>query len=207
MIPNISFVILSHNEGKYLNYAFTLLDIPYVTDIVIVDDYSDDIETIEILDRLNESTKVLLHKKRLDNDFGNQRNYANWQAKGDYVFHLDADETLTDDLVRILPSLVSNNPDIDLFWFPRTNTVTGLTPAHIAKWRWNVDEQGRVNWPDWQGRLHKRLPHIQWANKVHEVVTGHKTFTHLPADSRLAINHHKELDRQEQQNAYYETLG
>ena len=34
---------------------------------------------------------------------------------------------------------------VDLIYLPRVNTVEGLTDEHIQKWRWNVDEKGRVN--------------------------------------------------------------
>jgi hypothetical protein len=30
------------------------------------------------------------------------------------------------------------NPDVDLFFLPRINTVEGLTQEHIDKWGWRV---------------------------------------------------------------------
>ena len=38
---------------------------------------------------------------------------------------------------------------------PRVNTVEGLTQEHINKWRWNVNENGWINWPDYQTRINK----------------------------------------------------
>ena len=35
---------------------------------------------------------------------------------------------------------------VDLIYLPRVNTVEGLTKSHIDKWRWNVDDKGRVNY-------------------------------------------------------------
>ena len=40
-----------------------------------------------------------------------------------------------------------------MFLVPRVNTVEGLTQEHINQWRWNVNEKGWVNWPDYQTRI------------------------------------------------------
>ena len=89
---------------------------------------------------------------------------------------------------------------------PRVNTVEGLTQEHIDKWRWNLNEDGWVNWPDYQWRIWKNKPEIKWKNKVHEVLDGFKTYAPLPAQEELALYHPKEIERQEKQNAYYDTL-
>jgi hypothetical protein len=36
-----------------------------------------------------------------------------------------------------------------MFRVPRVNTVEGITQQHIQQWRWNVNENGWVNWPDY----------------------------------------------------------
>jgi hypothetical protein len=54
--------------------------------------------------------------------------------------------------------------------------------------------------------LYKKSPNIRWQNKVHEVLEGFKTISHLPIDEDLALYHPKEIKRQEKQNAYYDTL-
>jgi len=90
--------------------------------------------------------------------------FANWKNKltsycsGDYIFQIDADEIPNEVLLSNLPGMLEMNPDNDVFLVPRVNTVTGLTKEHITNWRWNVDEQGRVNWPDYQWRIWKNKP-------------------------------------------------
>ena len=101
---------------------------------------------------------------------------------------------------------IENNPDTDIFWVPRINKVNGLTQAHIDKWGWNVCPKGRVNFPDYQCRILKNIPDIKWKNKVHEVLTGHKTESHIPANSEFCIHHIKDIERQEKQNEFYNTL-
>ena len=47
---------------------------------------------------------------------------------------------------------------------------------------------------------------LKWVNKVHEVLEGYKTKTNLPLEEEWSFLHDKEIERQEKQNAYYETL-
>ena len=95
---------------------------------------------------------------------------------------------------------------IDVILVPRVNTVDGLTDEHIQKWGWNVNENGWVNWPDMQYRIYKNSDNIKWVNKVHEVLEGFQTLSHLPMAEELALYHPKDIGRQEKQNAYYDTL-
>ena len=81
-----------------------------------------------------------------------------------------------------------------------------MTQEHITKWRWNVDEDGVVNWPDYQWRVWKNKPEIKWVNKVHEKLEGYKTISNLPLDASMALYHPKTIERQEKQNQYYDTL-
>jgi hypothetical protein len=60
-----------------------------------------------------------------------------------------------------------------------------------------------VNWPDFQTRLWRNLPHIRWIRPVHETLEGYKTIGSLPEAMEFAIMHHKTIQRQEQQNAMY----
>ncbi len=63
-----------------------------------------------------------------------------------------------------------------------------------------------INAPDYQGRIYKRLPTIQWVGKVHERLNGFKSQTWLPTDESFCLYHPKDIDRQRQQNGYYETI-
>jgi hypothetical protein len=138
--------------------------------------------------------------------------FADWKNKlasycsGDYIFQIDADEIPHIDLIKVLPLMLEQNPEVDMFLVPRVNTVEGLTPEHIAKWRWNVDNNGWVNFPDYQTRIYKNIPEIKWEGKVHERITGTKTFSSLPAEEVWSLYHPKEITRQEKQNKFYENI-
>ena len=136
----------------------------------------------------------------------NMKNKLTERCNGDYIFQIDADEMITEVLISSLPDILKNNPNNEVYLVPRVNTVSGLTQEHITKWRWNIDKEGRVNWPDYQWRIWKNKPEIKWVNKVHEKLEGLKTFSPLPQHPELALQHPKTIERQEKQNAYYDTL-
>jgi glycosyltransferase involved in cell wall biosynthesis len=142
----------------------------------------------------------------LNNDFATFKNELFKQATGDYIFSIDADEIPHIDLVKLLPLMLEQNPEVDMFLVPRVNTVEGLTPEHIAKWGWNVNSEGWVNWPDYQWRIYKNAPYITWKNKVHEVLEGFKQYTYLPMEEDYSLYHPKGIEKQEKQNNYYNTL-
>lgn len=142
----------------------------------------------------------------LNNDFAAFKNHLTAQCEGDYIFQIDADEVPNENLMEMLQVIVDENPDCEVFLVPRINTVEGLTPEHIAKWGWSVNERGWVNFPDYQWRIWKNIDTISWKNKVHEVLNGHQTYTGLPIEEVFCLYHPKTIDKQERQNEYYETI-
>ena len=141
-----------------------------------------------------------------------KNHFADWKNKltglctGDYIFQIDADEYPHVHLLKSLHNILEVNPENEVYLVPRVNTVEGLTSKHIQKWGWRVDDNKWVNYPDYQWRIWKNKPEIKWVNKVHEVLSGHKTFAALPASENLSLYHPKEIDRQEKQNEFYNTL-
>lgn len=141
----------------------------------------------------------------LNKDFASFKNYLNSLCSGDYIYQVDADEMLTEYVVRVLPQVLAANP-IDLIRVPRINTVEGLTEEHVKKWGWRVDEKGRVNFPDFQTRIYKNANHIEWSGKVHETIIGAQSLSYLPLNDEWCLIHEKTIQRQEMQNNYYEQL-
>jgi glycosyltransferase involved in cell wall biosynthesis len=142
----------------------------------------------------------------LNNDFATFKNNLTQECKGDYIFQIDADEIPNENLIAVLPEMLEENNEVDVFLVPRVNTVEGLTPEHIQKWGWRVNDAGWVNWPDYQWRIWKNKPEIVWVNKVHERLYGFKTYTALPDIEYFALNHPKTIERQEKQNQLYDNL-
>ena len=199
---------MTHNETesleKLLNFLVKHKD--EEDEIVILDDYSDNKRTQEILDVMTSMYEMKFEQRNLNKDYGEQKNHLTRMCEGDYIFNLDADELPHKHLIKNIKSILEANPTIDLYWVPRVNTVDGLTQEHVNKWGWQVNEKGWVNFPDYQGRIWRNRPNIRWKNKVHEVLTGYKEHTMLPAEEEFCFYHPKDIDRQEKQNQFYEEI-
>jgi hypothetical protein len=139
-----------------------------------------------------------------DNNFADWKNKLNEYCTGDFIFQLDADEMISKYMVQNINVIIGMNPDVDLYYLPRINTVEGLTQEHIDKWGWRLNEQGYVNFPDFQGRVFKK--DLKWSGKVHERIIGSKKYSLLPEDFVYCIQHYKTIERQEKQNNYYNTI-
>jgi glycosyltransferase involved in cell wall biosynthesis len=141
----------------------------------------------------------------LNKDFASYKNELKKHCSGEFIFQIDADELIAPEMLELLPKIIETNPEVDLYYVPRINTVSGITQEHIQRWGWKY-ENNRVNWPDYQTRIYRNNPEIQWKNKVHEVIEGYKQFTVLPAVDELALIHPKSIERQEKQNQFYNTI-
>ena len=154
--------------------------------------------------KLKGNIKFICHP--LDKDFSQFKNNLTSHCSGDYIFQIDADEIPHEYLIQNLHTLLELNPNVDLYRVPRINTVEGLTPEHIQKWRWHVNDKGWVNFPDRQHRIYRNDPKIVWKGKVHEVITGFRIMGDLEALEEYCLYHPKEIERQEKQNEFYDNL-
>jgi glycosyltransferase involved in cell wall biosynthesis len=201
----ISYAILTHNEGSYIQelIPFLLRNKHVEDEIVIVDDYSDDQLTKDVLEKYK--SDIVLHYREFDGD-ASQKNYLDSLCTGDYIVQLDADEIVTEWFMQYIKEILEDNSEIDLFIMPRINTVNGITDEWIKKWGWTVNEKGWVNFPDWQLRVYRNCEWIKWDGLLHGRVTGAKTYTFLPEDENCSIIHLKELSRQVEQNNLYDQI-
>jgi glycosyltransferase involved in cell wall biosynthesis len=174
-------------------------------------------EIIILLDHSNGKDEVYRYLLTLPSDIQLYRDtfkghFADWKNQltsyctGDYIFQIDADEIPNLTLIEHLPEILEMNQGVDVLLVPRVNTVEGLTQEHIQKWGWVIDDQGWVNYPDFQWRIYKNTPDIKWVNKVHERLIGYKTISNLPQMEACSLYHPKTIERQEKQNNYYDTL-
>jgi glycosyltransferase involved in cell wall biosynthesis len=126
MSLSISVIILTYNSERSIEP--TLANAQRVSnDLHVVDSFSND-RTIEIVRRF----RANLVQHEFDN-YATQRNWAieNLPIRGDWELHLDADERLTDDLVRDISSLDEKTTDsIDGFLIPRLMHFLGRPIRH-----------------------------------------------------------------------------
>ena len=204
----ISYAITVCNELEELSRLIDFLQLNKRQEDEIVVQYDESNSSDEVIEYLK--IQKAMHGYTvvafpLNKDFASFKNNLTSYCNGDYIFQIDADEIPHAALIDYLPTILESNP-VDVVFVPRVNTVEGLTDEHISKWRWKVNEEGWVNWPDFQTRLYRNNSEIKWHNKVHEVIRGHKQFAYLPMEEEWALYHPKDITRQERQNNYYNTL-
>jgi len=204
----ISYGITVHNELEELTKLLDFLNNNIREEDEIVIQYDEGGVTPEVLEFLK--IKKQIHGYTvigfpLNKDFASYKNNLKKHCTKDYIFQIDADEIPHEVMINYLPQVLADNP-VDIIFVPRVNTVNGLSQEHIEKWRWNVNEKGWVNWPDYQTRIYRNTEDVTWMNKVHEKITGYDTFSNFPAEEHWALYHPKEIDRQEKQNQFYETI-
>jgi len=229
--PSISYAIPVCNEHEELKrLLFQLNDFVDKHDqIVIQSDEGNTTEQVfQVIDWFRETCKCEFDFVQwpLKNDFAQFKNNLKFHCRKDYVFQIDADEYLGDNLLMNLVLLINENPNTDLFFIPRINIVKGLTPEYAESQLWNIryiefpisieNNEPVVNFPDRQARLFKNSENIKWRNRVHEVIIGHSTFSDLSSNlleldpiniQSWCLLHVKDIDRQIRQNEKYHTIS
>lgn len=153
------------------------------------------------------SQSIKFYKDSFSGNFADWKNKLNSYCSGSHIFQIDADEIPNEFLLSNLSEILSANPEMELMWIPRENYVFGITEAHLDKWNWNLDDQNRINFPDYQGRIYQNKPSVYWDGKVHETIKCSGQTGVIPAVTQLSILHKKTIQKQEKQNNLYEELS
>ena len=208
-MSTISFAITAHNEyvelERLLDQLVTI--IKSGDEIVVQLDSTATDEVKKVANKYNVGRDFEYHRifASLNGDFATFKNHIKNHCTRNWIFFIDADEYLSEGLADNIHEILDANQGlVDLIAVPRINTVEGLTRNHIDKWRWFVDDNGWINYPDYQTRICANKPEINWVNKVHERLSGWKTIANLPHGYDLM--HPKTIERQEKQNAFYDQL-
>ena len=174
--------------------------------IILFDQKNGDQNVIDFLLPFNKLPNVQTWRGLgFDNNFADWKNKLNEYCNGDYIFQLDADEMISEYMVKNVSEIILMNPEIDIYYVPRINTVEGITNEHIKKWNWVVDDLNRINYPDFQGRIYKKG--LMWSGNVHEKIVGFNKYSLLPTEEELyCIQHHKTITKQEKQNNLYSKI-
>ena len=209
---SISFAITAYNEHEELQILLNQIEQIAKPDdeIVIQLDSKSTPEVLSLVDQFISKDFTVIVKKcvfDLNNHFADFKNNLKSYCTKDWIFQIDADETLSETFSRVIHEVLDANDGIDLIAVPRVNIVKGLEQNDIIQWHWQVNSQGWVNWPDPQHRIFRNKPEIKWINKVHEVIVGWKTYAELPSeDDSYALYHIKDIDRQRKQNEFYSKI-
>lgn len=129
------------NEIKRL-LDFLIENIRVEDEIVILfDEKNGNDETLDILLHYSNTSNVFLQRSfDFDNNFADWKNKLNEYCSGNFIFQLDADEMIGVEFIEMLPLLFELNPEIEIFYLPRINTVEGITENHIKNWGWSTSK-------------------------------------------------------------------
>ena len=206
----ISYAITLCNEIKEIQFLLDHLLLHKRKEdeiVILLDEPKAPPELLKILGNKKYKSHIYVVEGTFRGDFSLWKNTLSKFCSNDYIFNIDADEYPSETLIKNLPTILKENPTIKAFALPRVNTVEGLTKEHIQKWRWNISEKGWINYPDYQLRIYKRDHLIQWEGKVHETLNIRNEAVPLPYDTEdWVLYHPKQIERQEKQNNYYDTL-
>ncbi len=116
MKPSISVFIITFNEEKII--AQCLEKLSWANEIVVVDSGSTD-NTVAICEKYK--AKVVFHAFE---NFGKQKQFALNQTQNNWVLSLDADEVLSDELIKEIQNIDFSN-EYAGFLIPRTHVFLG----------------------------------------------------------------------------------
>ncbi len=158
----ISATIITFNEQK--NIARAIESLRCFDEVVVVDSGSVD-RTVEIAERLG--ARVIEHPWE---GFAKQKNFAAEQARHDWIFSIDADESLSEALEGEIWQLRKSGPAYDAYTVPRLAQYLGRWILHSG---W---------YPDRKIRLYDRRKGRWTGSWVHESVTVDGTVGHLQSN-------------------------
>lgn len=202
----ITYGITVNDEVQELKHLLDTL-IPLIDkndEIIVLQDITNENREVSLL--LEKYSNIVLLKSKLNGDFATFKNTLIEKAASQYLFQIDADEYPTEHFIKTLKPYLKKEKSVDIFFVPRINIVEGITEDYVKNMGWNMNEEGYINFPDYQARILKNNKKIFWKNKVHEVLYGNKNFTEIPKDYRLSLIHKKNFEKQKKQNNFYETL-
>jgi glycosyltransferase involved in cell wall biosynthesis len=168
-------------------------------EIIAVDEFSTD-GTRELLAQYG----VKIVDGKLNSDYSAIRNLAISQSKMDWIFSIDADETLEPNLYDVLKTRdlmkFCDQNGYDAVALKRKNYIDGAMLNKIV-----CMEAGNIQiYPDWQFRLFRNNGIIKYTLPVHEALSMYKKGYY--SEQEYHILHMKSGVRQERQNRKYAAL-
>jgi len=210
----LSFAVMVKDEAVELeNLLLSIQEHVEPGDEIVILQDGDDPHVTRVVSKWKEMYNyVVVGNRSLNKDFASQKNALIGMCRNTWIINYDADELPSENSIVNYRRVINANKNSNTLYYrvPRHNEVFGITPAHIVRWHWNMDPKGRINYPDYQTRIFKK-GFVKWVGKVHERivhadVNGVANFASLPANSGFDILHLKDIERQERQNNFYNTI-
>ena len=106
--------------------------------VILYDETNGNPEVLDFLLPFNLKPNVQTWRGKFNDNFAEWKNLLNSYCTGDYIVSIDADEMISEYMVKNLYEILEINPSVDLIFVPRINTVSGIGLSHVEKWRWNI---------------------------------------------------------------------
>ena len=161
--------------------------------------------TEDVRNVLNRFNDVNVFEREFCGNFAEHRNHHASLCQGDYIFVIDADEIPQERLIKNIKGVIEETKS-DLIYVPRINICPGYTDKWLEKHNFRVNENGWINWPDFQGRIYKNNGVLKWTKGLHETISGSDKTIGIQANPNLALWHIKSVEKQELQDIFYKTL-
>ena len=145
MSVKVSAVIISYNEEKNIEDA--IRSVSWADEVLVVDSGSSD-HTREIAHSLG--ARVIVNSWP---GFSEQKQLAADEAANDWIFSLDADERVSEELAKEIREVLNNNGNADGYRVPRLSYYMGRAIKHGG---WYPDLQLRLfdrRKGKWNGRV------------------------------------------------------
>ena len=122
----ISYAVTVADEIKEIQTLLPILVENKLEGDEIIVQYDNQKVTVEVLEYLND----LVYEKKinavigypLNKDFGTYKQHLTQNCSGDWIYQLDADETIEPEVIKNLSSILESNPNIEMFFIPRINS-------------------------------------------------------------------------------------
>jgi glycosyltransferase involved in cell wall biosynthesis len=141
MKTSISWAITAHNEHIELERLLDqIVSIIRPNDEIMVQlDSTATPEVKKVAEKYNVGQEFEYHKifTSLKGDFSAFKNNLMSHCTRDWVFFIDADEYLNNNLLENIHEILDTNQGlVDVISIPRINTVDHIGLSHIMKWKW-----------------------------------------------------------------------
>lgn len=111
--------------------------------VILFDEKSGTDEVFDYIESQVHDCEVFCEK--FEGHFADWKNQLTSYCTGDYIIQLDADELPSEDLIKGLPYILEQNPELDVLLVPRINTVSGITKGHVDQWGWRLSKMESPN--------------------------------------------------------------
>lgn len=146
----LSVIVLTHNSQATLDAC--LSSVSWADEIVLVDDFSAD-RTVAIAQSY---PRCRIYRRRLNDDFANQRNFAMARAKSSWQFFIDADEIASPRLVREIQAAIRSDSYAG-YEIPRQDRFLGQILRFGETGHIRLLRLFRSGYGYWKGRVHETV--------------------------------------------------